>query len=623
MIALRVDESDPHFCHWCGFRLTTSTNQKHQKPTSHHSQTMIVGWPSSWMVALAWMQTSRGFSIIVRSNAALANGIIVGQTRKRNRFGAFVGNSRRRCTKSSTSSSGGPRNDLPTPKFLSSQRWISSTRLYSSSVENDQSLAADLTESSSAFAPADANHHPGAHEEIGRDTLSDNQATNIELLLSVSDEEAILLDDDETVTARKLAENWQDHPSIRQRIEFQSWQVQDGRRIQSILSEAAPYLASRMELLQHTTGKRRVKIVQSLTNNAEEDGDNYKSKIMLIHPDTPSLSDLLPNVTDTLAALIRDGIITQGPMVPVTFTHQDFTVSYILTRLLPVEAHPPPSAFETIGHVAHYNFKRQHLPYRFLIGAVTLSQLPIISTVIHKVGTVQGPYRTYQYELLAGEDRLHVTHTEASCKLEFDIATVYWCSRLSEERQRLIQVEFQPHQIIADAFCGVGALCIQAVRAKQCQILANDWNAAAVQALQHNARLNHVAASFVSITELDAYKFLVDLGVKQASLPHHVVMNYPLEAPKFLGALRWWPTHSDIAPRLHVYTFCESPQGALRQVAEALVPMTDESIFDEDDFASCNVTVHMVRDVTPNTTVACVSFSATSDLLKVVQGDFS
>jgi tRNA G37 N-methylase Trm5 len=144
-----------------------------------------------------------------------------------------------------------------------------------------------------------------------------------------------------------------------------------------------------------------------------------------------------------------------------------------------------------------------------------------------------------------------------------------------------------------------------------------------VQALQHNARLNHVAASFVSITELDAYKFLVDLGVKQASLPHHVVMNYPLEAPKFLGALRWWPTHSDIAPRLHVYTFCESPQGALRQVAEALVPMTDESIFDEDDFASCNVTVHMVRDVTPNTTVACVSFSATADLLKVVQGDFS
>jgi tRNA (guanine37-N1)-methyltransferase len=623
---------------------------------------MIVGrcrcWPTSWMVALAWMHTSRGFSSVLvrRHQAAVLNGIMIGPTtRKRNRFGAFIRRGRR--AGGSTSSSGqtpsrhdqDPTTTMAEWSFLSSQqRWIYSgttSRLFYSSMNDEQYcdplVAADFllsTERTSSSSHADDHTSPrGAEDddEFGSDAVP-SASSETQAEPNMGDEEELFLDvdDNEIVAARKLAEGWQDHPSMRQRIDFQSWHVPEGRHVQSILKEAAPHLASRLEFLQHTTGKRRVKIVRSVKEELTVEqrvggGANDAARLILIHPDAPSLADLLLSANaaaDTLAGLIQGGAVTQGPVVPITFTNQDLTVSYILTRLLPPEAHPPPSAFETIGHVAHYNLKRQHLPYRFLIGAVTLSQLrPIIATVIHKVGTVQGPYRTYRYELLAGEDQLHVTHTEASVKLQFDVAAVYWCSRLSEERQRLVQSVFQPHQTIADAFCGVGALCLQAARVKQCMIVANDWNAAAVQALHHNVQLNQMTAHFRSITEMDAYKFLVDLGVKhQSSLPHHVVMNFPLEAPKFLGALRWWPTNADISPRFHVYTFCESADHALRQVAEALVPMTDESVFaDDDNLASCRPTVHMVRDVTPNTTVACVSFSATPKLLKIVQGDFS
>lgn len=535
-----------------------------------------------WFVmSLICMQGSKGFTILGgRTMKSLAH-----TSRKRDRFGFFISKAKRIA-------------DYPSVfPVLNQRRWISSTSLnsfeegehvvpMSTDEKLDNALASDLR------------------------LADDTDATTTTPMPFPNTSKRDEIERQYEALAKKLLNDWKYHPAIHQDIGFQSWKVHD-RYIQTALQLAEEYLASRVEVLQHSPGRRRIKLVQS--------GDSEDaSKILLIHPDTPPLCELVETCNSTLAEFIRNDTISQGPIVPLSFTHEDFTVSYILAQLLPSKVHPPPSAFETIGHVAHYNFKRHHLPFRFLIGAVTLSQLPHIETVIHKVGQVSGPYRTYEYELLAGEDRLQVQHTEASCKLEFDVSSVYWCSRLSEERQRLIQVEFQPKQVIADAFCGVGALCIQAVRAKQCTILANDWNEKAVEAFQHNARLNHIAGS-CTFSQMDAYKFLVDLGVKHSSLPHHVVMNYPLEAPKFLGALRWWPTDATVAPRVHVYTFCESADHALRQVADALIP-SDETVFDDFD---CNVHVHIVRDVTPNTTVACVSFSATSELLKVIQGDFS
>eukprot|EP00957_Ditylum_brightwellii_P179375 13664875-Ditylum_brightwellii.AAC.1 len=38
----------------------------------------------------------------------------------------------------------------------------------------------------------------------------------------------------------------------------------------------------------------------------------------------------------------------------------------------------------------------------------------------------------------------------------------------------------------------------------------------------------------------DAWDFIAGLGMKE-SLPHHLIMNYPSDAPRFLDALRWWP----------------------------------------------------------------------------------
>ena len=125
----------------------------------------------------------------------------------------------------------------------------------------------------------------------------------------------------------------------------------------------------------------------------------------------------------------------EGPKLTVTLQYQQFSAAYILSKILPPEAHPPPTAFETVGHVAHLNLRNEHIPYAKMIGEVFLESLPTIETVIHKVGQVEGPYRTYDYEVLAGRNDTTVNLIEHGVKINFDLSKVYWCSRLAQERQ--------------------------------------------------------------------------------------------------------------------------------------------------------------------------------------------
>ena len=155
----------------------------------------------------------------------------------------------------------------------------------------------------------------------------------------------------------------------------------------------------------------------------------------------------------------------------------------------------------------------------------------------------------------------------------------------------------------------------------------------------------------------DAYDFLMDLGLEKeenedenegknaANIPRHVVdhvlMNFPLQAPTFLGALRWWsPPLSQKSPRLHVYTFARADPDtnrcaedvAIDTIASELLPSMGVSE-DEDggdyfrkdelnDEYGCRVVAREIRDVAPGKLVFCVSFTATPKLLRHMQGDF-
>jgi tRNA (guanine37-N1)-methyltransferase len=465
---------------------------------------------------------------------------------------------------------------------------------------------------------------------------------------------------------QELTESWRDHRDINPTFSFPSWVVPvSGKSIQTILNEPLlqPYLASRFEPVQQI--HPRFKLVRDAyedIGNDTEDETTTVQKIIILHPSTPALSELPENVREILVQCQ----VSDGPTQSMDFSYHQFTSAYLLAKLLPVALHPPPTAFETIGHIAHLNLRALHLPYKHLIGQVLLDTLPSIETVIHKVGEVHGPYRIYDFEVLAGRPTTAVDMTEFGIQLHFDMAQVYWCSRLSEERQRLLRSEFRKDQIVADAFCGIGAMCLLAAQQLNCTIWANDWNPAAVEYLRENAARNNLNHRMGRVQCGDAYDFLTDIGLRNDGdgvqrLPDHVILNFPLESPRFLGALRWWPvmkpkrkpyktaTNSSsgskaagagaganadvIVPRVHVYTFARADpetdrsaeQVAIDLVASNLLPVADGAVKRKDELNNehdCRVTTHPVRDVAPGKLVVCVSFSATPKLLRYMQGDF-
>ena len=461
--------------------------------------------------------------------------------------------------------------------------------------------------------------------------------------------------------------------------------------------------------------------------------------------------------------------IQPGPSRPMSISPNQLSFQYILKRLLPESALPPPSAYEQIGHVAHFNLKEIHLPFKDLIGSALLESNSgdSIQTVVNKVGKVDGKFRTYECEIIANtyqiskndssdmrpDDKetsssslLETTVVEDGISIELNVAECYWCTRLSGERKELIKDimkgrtkakpnEVAPPLVVADVFCGAGAVCMllakkikdqdkswqpdpqskqqqQPTEAKQQQqqdhpsltILANDWNPKAIEYMNRSIVTNGMDKEQdeslyhkFKLSCRDSYDFLSELGGEKQTtkanpyikkklrsknqtkpirqkeqpplMPDHVLMNFPLEAPQFLGAIRWWSwkrlrdegirrtpersqTKSTWCPRFHIYTFARasSPRAndeeemAVNLVANELLPQQYFDSSEETDATnsteeSCSTppyrrneldsefgssfSTRLVRDVAPGKVVVCVSFSVTPKLIRYMQGDYS
>lgn len=407
----------------------------------------------------------------------------------------------------------------------------------------------------------------------------------------------------------------------------------------------------------------RVRLVRPCENN-----DDQTQKTLLLRPgafDDGRLAALLDEATA--------GDWVPGPVTQIVVPYHQMPVEAVLSRALPPEAHPPPSSYETVGNVVRLNLRERHDPHARLVGRVLLDRLsPTIRTVVRKVGEVGGHYRTMEAEVLAtdlptDENPFWVRPVERGLVFAFDLRDVYWCSRLAGERQRFLDdVVTERNATIADAFCGVGALCVAAAAHHGHRVLANDANPAAIEALRRAVEANGVADGRVDVSLGDARAFMRRLGDPRRGerLPDHIVMNHPSDAPAFLDALRWWPTRRrDIVNKnkrqggdatsnspkgnkrkgrggpivlstIHLYTFSrrdderglDAAEAAVDAVANALLPEPEPRPRRRahlDDVFGCNVRTEEVRDVAPGKIVVRVDFDVTRKLVRHMQGDFA
>ncbi|XVE50422.1 hypothetical protein DITRI_Ditri01bG0161500 [Diplodiscus trichospermus] len=233
----------------------------------------------------------------------------------------------------------------------------------------------------------------------------------------------------------------------------------------------------------------------------------------------------------------------------------------ILEALLP-EGMIIPSAFETVGHIAHLNLRDEHLPYKNVIAKVVLDKnKPKIRTVVNKIDAIHNDYRTMQLEVLAGNHSLVTTVVENGLRFHVDLATVYWNSRLATERQRLLS-GFNRNDVICDVFSGVGPIAISAAKIVK-RVYANDLNPCAVEYLERNSVLNKLERK-IKVFNMDGRRFINAMfSSEKAHSITHVVMNLPNDAAEFLdafrGVYRGQPRDKEFNfPMIHVYGFSKA-----------------------------------------------------------------
>ncbi|CAK9203054.1 unnamed protein product [Sphagnum troendelagicum] len=294
----------------------------------------------------------------------------------------------------------------------------------------------------------------------------------------------------------------------------------------------------------------------------------------------------------------------------------------LLKEILP-DGMTVPTAYESVGHIAHLNLREEHLPFRHIIAQVVLDKnKPRIRTVVNKTDAIHSKYRTMQLELLAGNSSLVTTVVEHGLSFRLDLASVYWNSRLATERQRLI-TSFDPNDIVCDVFAGVGPIAVTAAK-KVKYVYANDLNPSAIAYLHQNLVANRLTHK-VDIFNKDGREFVRGLleGIRPICFTQ-VVMNLPLDAVEFLdvfvGAFSrdFWETRT--LPKIHVYGFSKAtdPELDYSKRIGGILGEVPHPLF-----------IHQVRLVAPGKWMLCASFrlpvqialSKTLKLGVLTQGD--
>jgi tRNA (guanine37-N1)-methyltransferase len=145
-----------------------------------------------------------------------------------------------------------------------------------------------------------------------------------------------------------------------------------------------------------------------------------------------------------------------------------------------------------MNELAHLNLREPYLPYKKLVADVLMDKNPVVRSVINKIDDVgeHSEFRTFKYELLAGDPDMNVEVKAESCVFTFDFSKVYWNTRLNTEHRRMVAL-FTPGEAVCDVMAGVGPFAVPAGK-KHVFVWANDLNPDSFSSLEEAIRRNKV-----------------------------------------------------------------------------------------------------------------------------------
>ncbi|XP_046739629.1 tRNA (guanine(37)-N1)-methyltransferase, partial [Diprion similis] len=320
--------------------------------------------------------------------------------------------------------------------------------------------------------------------------------------------------------------------------------------------------------------------------------------------------------------LLSDNDVTDFCNKYISFNYDNWRYDQVLKAVFP-EGAEVPNSYSKIGHLVHLNLRDSQLSQKYLIGEVFLDKVPNTKTVVNKLNTIDTTYRHFAMEVLAGDKDTMVTVSEYGFQYKFDFATVYWNPRLSTEHKTLVSF-IKPHDVLYDVFAGVGPFAIPA-GCKGNRVMANDLNPESYRWLTENAKLNKTCGNITAFNK-DGREFLNvevrndilkrrNVGAKGSE---HIAMNLPGMAVEFLDVFTDWFNREEAEkvctnpPIVHLYCFVklgkeEDPHALAKLLVEEKLghALTPESL----------LTIHNVRNVSPNKEMMRVSFMLIRDIL--------
>ncbi|OLS16096.1 MAG: putative SAM-dependent methyltransferase [Promethearchaeota archaeon CR_4] len=172
-------------------------------------------------------------------------------------------------------------------------------------------------------------------------------------------------------------------------------------------------------------------------------------------------------------------------------------------------------------------------PYWGAIGQAVIAVNPVVTSVFLKASAVTGEFRTRDLTCIAGPDASETIHKENDCSFYLDLRKVFFSPRLVTERARVAHIPKLEDELVLDMFAGVGPFAIQRAKVQGVPVIAVDKNPVAVEYLQRNVQVNHVANLVTSICDDVAHLGQGNLSdiVHRAS---RIIMNLPERAFQFL-----------------------------------------------------------------------------------------
>ncbi|MBN1159812.1 MAG: class I SAM-dependent methyltransferase family protein, partial [Candidatus Diapherotrites archaeon] len=152
------------------------------------------------------------------------------------------------------------------------------------------------------------------------------------------------------------------------------------------------------------------------------------------------------------------------------------------------------TAYDVIGRVAIIEIPWALEKHEALIGEAIIEVNKQVKTVCKKVGEHKGVFRIQELRVIAGEENTKTEYMENGCRMQMDVAEVYFSPRLSTERFRIAQ-QVQEKEVVGVLFAGIGpfAFVIAKVQPKIKKIYAVELNQEAYKWMVKNVALNKMA----------------------------------------------------------------------------------------------------------------------------------